>query len=152
MQADGVERYAVGSVLFVLALGWAAAAAASTPQRLLVAAAACATVGGYFGEAQRELIVVGGVALLLWARPLALPATLARVVSAVAGASLWIYLTHWQVYPALEAAGHPVLAIGASLAVGVLALHAYQGAVARLRRLLGEPRQEDLSPTSRKTT
>ena len=32
----------------------------------------------------------------------------------LAGASLFIYLTHWQVYPPLEDSGHQWLALGAS--------------------------------------
>ena len=43
---------------------------------------------------------------------------------ALAPASLWIYLTHWQVYPGLEAAGHQGLAVLASIAVGLVALRA----------------------------
>ncbi|MDE0775415.1 MAG: AMP-binding protein [Nocardioides sp.] len=126
VQGEGVERYAVPSVLFVLALGWAAAEARTTWQRLAVLAASYAGLYGYFGDRQRELIVVGSVALLLWLRPVRLPTVLARPVQAVATASLWIYLTHWQVYPELEAAGRPLLAIGASLVVGVLAHALYQ--------------------------
>ena len=64
------------------------------------------------------------------ARPVRLPLRLAAAVAVIASASLWIYLTHWQVYPGLEAAGHPVLAILASLAVGVLC----QRAVGRVGR------------------
>ena len=41
------------------------------------------------------------------------------LVSVLASASLWIYLTHWQVYPHLEV-DHPLLATLASLLVGVL--------------------------------
>jgi acyl-coenzyme A synthetase/AMP-(fatty) acid ligase len=137
VEGEGVERYAVPSVLFVLALGWAAAEARTPLQRVAVLAASYAGLYGYFDDRQRELIVVGTVALLLWLRPVRLPLLLAHPVRLLATASLWIYLTHWQVYPGLEAAGHPWLAIGASLAVGVAAHHLYRRlARVRLRRLL----------------
>ncbi|MDP2773532.1 MAG: hypothetical protein Q8O61_08230, partial [Nocardioides sp.] len=76
------------------------------------------------------------VLLLLWARPIPVPSGLAPALRVVAGASLWVYLTHWQVYPGLEAAGHPVLAIVASLAVGLVAATAYDALATRARGLL----------------
>jgi non-ribosomal peptide synthetase component E (peptide arylation enzyme) len=133
VHAAGVERYAVASVLFVLALGWAAAEARTTAQRLAVLAAAYAGLGGYFDDARRELIVVATVALLLWVRPLLLPVAAAWSVRVLAAASLWIYLTHWQVYPPIEAAGQPLLAVLASVAVGVAA-HALHGRTVRAVR------------------
>ena len=51
----------------------------------------------------------------------------------LAGASLFIYLTHWQVYPPLEDSGHPWLALGASLAVGI----AYGHVVRPLHKAVG---------------
>ncbi len=128
VHASGTEKYSVVVVLWVLALGWAAAEARTRGQRALVAVTAAIGVLGFFGDLQRELIVAGSVALLLWARPVALPDLLARLVQVVGSASLWIYLTHWQVYPALEAAGHAPAAVVASVVVGV-ACHAAYGRV-----------------------
>jgi L-alanine-DL-glutamate epimerase-like enolase superfamily enzyme len=48
---------------------------------------------------------------------------LAKVAGVLATASLFIYLTHWQVYPALEDAGHQWLALVASLTVGIAYAH-----------------------------
>ncbi len=132
--AEGVERYAVPSVLFVLALGWAAGEARSTAQRIAVLVAAYVGLSGFFGDPQRELIVVGGLALLLWLRPLPVPLPLAAPLRLLAASSLWIYLTHWVVYPPIEAAGRPLLALAASLVVGVLAHAAYQRVLVSLRR------------------
>lgn len=133
VEAEGTEKYAAGAVLWVPALGWAAAAARTHAQRVLVAVIALAGLTGFFADGQRELLVLASVLLLLWARPLPLPTWVATAARIVAGASLWVYLTHWQVYPGLEAAGHPVLAIGASLAVGIAAAAAYDALVGRLR-------------------
>jgi peptidoglycan/LPS O-acetylase OafA/YrhL len=54
------------------------------------------------------------------------------VVGWLAGASLWIYLLHWQVYPHLED-DVPALATVLSLLVGVLAWQAWERAARRLR-------------------
>ncbi len=129
--ATGAEKYHLPVVLWLLALGWAAGEARTTVQRAVVAGLALVATLGLFGDLERELLVVAAVVALLWGRTVALPVVLARPVQEVAAASLWIYLTHWQVYPDLEAAGRPGLAIVASLAVGVLAARAY----AVLRRL-----------------
>lgn len=137
IQADGTDKYSVAAVLWVLALGWAAAEAASRWQRLLVSGTAAVATLGFFGDPQRELIVAGSVVLLVWSRPLVVPRIAARLAQVVASASLWIYLTHWQVYPSLEAAGHAPAAIVAALVTGIVC-HALHGrATALLRRLRG---------------
>ena len=122
-------------VLWCVALGWAAATADtrrcagwSWPPRQ------CVSVVGFFGDAQREVIVLVGVLLLLLDRAVPLPRLVAGAVQVVAAASLWIYLTQWQVYPGLEDAGHPYAAVLAALAVGIVA-HLAWGRVDRLLRV-----------------
>ena len=63
-----------------------------------------------------------------------LPRLVAGAVQVVAAASLWIYLTQWQVYPGLEDAGHPYAAVVAALAVGIVA-HLAWGRGGRLLRV-----------------
>ncbi len=121
VEAGATERYSVPLVLWAIALGWAAAEARTHLHRVVVLALTAGAAYGFFGDLQRETLVFVGIALLLCARPLLLPAPLARLTQVVAGASLWIYLTHWLVYPDLEAAGHPVFGVIASIGVGVVA-------------------------------
>ncbi len=147
--AVDAEKYHLPVVLWLLALGWAAGEARSTPQRISVAVLSLVATVGLFGDLQRELLVVAAVVVLLWGRTVTLPTALARPVQEVAAASLWIYLTHWQVYPALEAAGRPVAAIVASLVVGVLAARVY--AVAR-RLVVGHARRLSTSVVRRPRT
>ncbi len=104
----------------------------------MVAGAAVVSVAGFFGDTQREAIVLVGVLLLLLDRAVPLPRLVASAVQVVAAASLWIYLTQWQVYPGLEDAGHPYAAVLAALAVGILAHLAW----GRAGRLLGGGRQD----------
>ena len=99
----------------------------------MVSALAAALTIGFFGQPHREAIVLGGFLLMLWLPHVSVPAGLARAAGVLAGASLFIYLTHWQVYPPLEDAGHPWLALGASLAVGL----AYGRVVRPLHKAVG---------------
>ena len=126
VEAGAVERYQPVVVLWCLALGWAAAVADTRARRLVVAAAAVASTIGFFGDAQRELIVIAGILVLLADRAVPLPRVAATAVHALAAASLWIYLTQWQVYPGIEDAGHPYLAVLGAVAVGICAHLAYE--------------------------
>ncbi|MGH3334422.1 MAG: acyltransferase family protein, partial [Nocardioides sp.] len=118
VEAGATERYTPGVVLWCFALGWVAARSRTNRHRLAVLVAAAGAYAGFFGDPERELLVVAGVAALLWLPTVRVPRLLAPAITVLAGASLFIYLTHWQVYPHLEM-DHPVLALLASLAIGV---------------------------------
>ena len=120
--AGGPAEYTIPVAFWCLALGWAAGEARTPTQRWVVAALTLVGVAGFFpGDLQRQAVLLVGTLLLLvpWAVPV--PRAVALAAQHLAHASLWIYLTHWQVYPGLEAAGLPVLAVLASLAVGLAA-------------------------------
>ena len=87
---------------------------------------------GFFGDPVREGLVLGGVVVLVWARRIRVPAPVARLAGTLAGASLFVYLTHWQVYPHLEWKA-PLLATLASFAVGIAAWRAWEALLRRLR-------------------
>jgi len=125
-------------VAFAFAVGWAAAQAKTFAQRLVVSALVLVSVPGFFvDDRQRDLVVVGGLLLLVWVQQVWVPRSLVRLLGALAGASLWIYLTHWQVYPYLEFR-LPLAALGLSLLVGV-AMWALAQRVGGCARLLSEP-------------
>ncbi|WP_053205770.1 AMP-binding protein [Jiangella muralis] len=117
-------------VFWLFAFGWAAARASRWWQRAGLTVVLAATVPGFFGNSARDLVILGGVALLLWAATVPCPAPLHRVVGALAGGSLYIYLTHWQVYPRLVDV-RPAVAVVASLSAGI-ALWWLAGAVSGL--------------------
>lgn len=104
-------------VLFVFALGWAIAKARTWQQRALVLMLVLATLPGYSENATRVVVVMAGLALLLLVPTIRVPVVVGKVVALVAGASLFIYLTHWQIYPLFGEA--KVLAFLASLSFGV---------------------------------
>ena len=107
-------------IAVVLLLGWATARATTHRQRLVVSVLVLATLPGFFDDVERTGVVIAGMLLLVWVPAVRIPTLLARPVGLLASASLYIYLTHWQLYPAIEAAGHHLLAMLVSLLVGVL--------------------------------
>ena len=118
IEADAMERYAAPLVLWCIALGYVVARAHTTARRVVASALVVVSAYGFFGDLARELTVTGALLLLIWLPGVRLPAWAARAVAAVATASLFIYLTHWVVYPPLDA-DHDVLAALLSIAVGL---------------------------------
>jgi acyl-CoA synthetase (AMP-forming)/AMP-acid ligase II/peptidoglycan/LPS O-acetylase OafA/YrhL len=124
------------AIAWIFILGWAAQRARTTADRLLVSAILLAATPGFFGDPVREAVVAGGLLLLIWVPVVVVPRWTSRVLGAVAGASLAIYLTHWQVFPPLRDALPIGLAIPAVIAVGVIAGAALERATARASRAL----------------
>lgn len=112
--ARGTPQY----IFWIFAIGWAAAEATTRRQRLLLTAVTLATVPGFFGNGARDAVVAGGIVLLVWVPTLRVPRVAVPLLGLLAGASLHIYLTHWQVYPLLD--GSPLLGLLAALLAGVL--------------------------------
>ena len=100
------------------AVGWAAAKASTTLQRAAVTLVLIVGLHGYFDSTVRETLVLAGLVLLIWLPTLRCPSRATVVAGIIAEASLYTYLTHYQVYPLF--AGHPLLGVIASVAVGVL--------------------------------
>lgn len=120
------------TVFWLFALGWAAAKATTKRQRLLVTLAVAATVPGFFpGEPLREAIIVIGFALLVWVPRLPSLGPLSRTAGVLASSSLYIYVTHWQIYPIIEP-HDAVLALLGALAFGI----AYAAVATRTMRRL----------------
>lgn len=135
--AGPTERYTTGVVAFCFALGWLAARADTRGRRVATVAAAAVTLVGFFGDTSRELVVLVGLAAMLWLPTVPVPhrlaAPLGRLVTVLATSSLFIYLTHWVVYAPLEDAGHRWVALVASLVVGTVTAYA----VRPLQRWIG---------------
>jgi acyl-CoA synthetase (AMP-forming)/AMP-acid ligase II len=100
------------------AAGWAAAKASTTLQRAAVTLVLIIGLHDYFDRTERELLVLAGFALLIWLPALRCPPAATVVAGIIAEASLYIYLTHYQVYPLFG--GHPFVGVVASVVAGVL--------------------------------
>ena len=139
-------------VVWFFALGWLVAVARGRAVRALVVAVALAAVPGFFGEPARDLVVMAGLLLLVCVPRLPGPRRATAVVGALAGASLYIYLTHWQVYlPLAERGGSPWVGLAASLVVGWALWRLVDVVPARPGAILGRCRQHlrpDLVPSA----
>ena len=139
VEAGPLQRYEPIDVFWCFALGWAVARAERHWQRALLTVVVPLSVVGFFGQPEREAIVAGGILLLIWVPAMRLPRLVASAVAIIAAASLAIYLTHWQVYPAFEN-DYPWLALLSSLVVGIaahrIACGARAGYASRLRSRL----------------
>lgn len=107
-------------IFWLFAIGWAAVHALTTTRRLIVTALAVAGAAGFFGSGARELVLVAGILGIIWIPSVPLPRVAGRAVGWVAGASLYIYLIHFQVYPPLLRQFGPAAAVVGSLLAGVL--------------------------------
>jgi acyl-CoA synthetase (AMP-forming)/AMP-acid ligase II len=121
----------LGAAWFV-ALGWLLQRADTPARKLVAGGLALAVVPFAFGDLDRRIIVTAGLVLLLTVPRLPVPRPAVPVVSAVASASLGIYLTHYAVFPALQPHLPPVLVVVLSIAAGVVA---WQGAGLVLRQV-----------------
>ena len=121
--------------LWLFALGWAASQATRGWQRGGILAVAAVALPGFFGDLGREVLIFVGIALLTLVRSISIPAWTAPLVGALASASLYVYLVHWQVYPQIYGWSQE-LAVLASLAAGLAAWKAAGWAGTLLGRVL----------------
>jgi len=113
----GHEAWFTVLAFWFFAVGWAASKASTVWQRAAVTAMLAVGIVGYFDDAQRELLVFTGLALLIWLPAIRCPSALTVVAGVLAEASLLIYLVHYQVYPLFG--DHRLLGVVASLLTGV---------------------------------
>lgn len=100
------------------------------------------------GTSRGNWIIAGGL-FLNWARPVRLPIPLARALSTLASASLYIYVSHWVIlepfgraFPSLGFAGQVVFA----WLVGILFWYGFERAWQAGRRLLERQRSPEPRP------
>lgn len=135
--------------LWYFFLGWCALFATQRWQRWLNTALILALPLAIMpGTSRGAWIMVGGL-FLNWMPALRLPIPLARGISTLASASLYIYVSHWvilepfgRVFPSLGAPGQVVFAWG----VGIIYWYAFERAWQAGKRLLDRPRSPQPKP------
>ena len=114
----GREAWFTILAFWFFAVGWAAAKSSTVWQRLLVTLVLIVSVHGYFDSTRRETLVLAGFLLLIWLPAIRCPAWCTAVAGTVAEASLYTYLTHYQIYPLFDA--HRLLGVVGAIVIGVL--------------------------------
>jgi peptidoglycan/LPS O-acetylase OafA/YrhL len=111
--------YRTDTVAWLFLVGWAAARASQPAQKAAVTLAAIVAVPGFFDSAGRGLVVALGLLALVWLPRIRLPRPVNRAVAAIAGASLYIFLTHFAVLPWLRPHVPAWALLASALAVGI---------------------------------
>ena len=92
-------RFRTHGVAWFFALGWLIQRSSTWWQRALTSAVAAATVLGYFHMAAREWRVLVLLVVLVWLRELPVPRWSVRFIGTLAAASMWIYVSHFAIWP-----------------------------------------------------
>lgn len=110
------------------ALGMVIAAAKDTPARLFALALSLVTVFMVWQLTSAAYYVAGGCILIIFVRSVPVPAQVKVVVAEIAGASMFLYLTHYQVISLVNKVfgePRPWLSLILSIIIGVVASHIY---------------------------
>ena len=110
------------------ALGMVIAAAKDAPARLFALALSLVTVFMVWQFTSAAYYVAGGCILIIFVRSVPVPAQVKIVVAEIAGASMFLYLTHYQVISLIDkifGEPRPWLSLILSIIIGVVAAHIY---------------------------
>lgn len=105
------------AVLWLFAIGWAAANAMRIRERLYVSLLLVVGLPGFMDNPVREATIALGIMVLVWLPTLPVPRLLVPALGVLASSSLYIYLTHFQVY---RATASPLLNLTLSLGLGIV--------------------------------
>ncbi|MFM7445139.1 MAG: AMP-binding protein [Tabrizicola sp.] len=110
------------------ALGMVLASARDLPSRLFALALSLVTIFAYWHLTSAAFYVAGGCAIVLFIRSVTVPGPGKIIIAEIAGASMFMYLTHYQMISLVNKIfGHhmPWLALGLSIIAGIIGAHAY---------------------------
>lgn len=123
------------------ALGMVLATARNLPSRLFALALSLVTIFAYWHLTSAAFYVAGGVVVVLFLRTLTVPAPVKVVIAEIAGASMFMYLTHYQMISLVDkifGEHRPWLALLFSIIVAIIFAHLYAWA----EKIVLKPRQK----------
>jgi acyl-CoA synthetase (AMP-forming)/AMP-acid ligase II len=132
-------------MLWLFAIGWVAQLLQTSTQRMLLTAVILVTAPGFIDSWSITAVIAGGLVFLVWVDRVPLLWPLNRAVSALGGASLYIYLTHMQVNTALSGFS-PWVVLAAALVVGLVAARIAEVVLRRGESLLRDRLGAGTSP------
>jgi acyl-CoA synthetase (AMP-forming)/AMP-acid ligase II len=129
------DLYSTHLVLWLFVIGWMLHRATTPAQRAVTVAAVLVLVPSFFGtEYERAAIVLVGLVVLLFVDRIRVPRALVGPITAIAGASLGIYLTHFALLPLLGVGVPPAALVALGLVVGIAAWRLGRAATQRAVR------------------
>ena len=128
LEIEGIVnlRFRTHGVAWLFALGWLVHQSRQRWQQVLTSAICLLTIPGSFGRPEHEWFIAAGLLVLLWCKDLPVPRALRVPISAVAAASIWIFISHFRVFPPLSRD----LPLGVAYALTIAAGVALAGLVA----------------------
>ena len=114
-------RFRTHGVAWFFVLGWLIHRSRTTAQRALTTVLCLVAVADFFGQPHREAFIAAGLVALTWTRSIPVPRRLIAPLSALAAASMWILITHFQVWPELDARLPMAIAYPATILTGIAA-------------------------------
>jgi hypothetical protein len=95
-------RFRTHAVAWFLVLGWLVQRSSTWQQRIVTTVLCLATAPGVFQNPRREYFIALGLVLLVWVKELPLPRLVVRPVATIAAASMWIFISHFMIWPTLK--------------------------------------------------
>ena len=124
------------------ALGMVLATARDLPSRLFALALSMVTIFAYWHFTSAAFYVAGGCAVVLLIRSFSVPAPVKVVIAEIAGASMFMYLTHYQMISLVNKVfgeHRPWLALLLSIITGIIGAHLYAWAEKIVLKPRGKP-------------
>lgn len=95
-------RFRTHAVAWFFVLGWLVQRSSTWPQKAATTVLCLATAPGVFNNPRREYFIALGLVLLVWARDLPFPRVGVRPLATLAAASMWIYISHFMIWPPMK--------------------------------------------------
>jgi len=113
-------RFKAHGVAWIFVLGWLIHRSTDRWKQLATSALCLVTIPGSFDRPQREWFIIVGLLALIWAKELPLPRLAIWPTATVAGASMWILISHFRVFPPLSRNLPIGVAFALTIAAGVV--------------------------------
>ncbi|WP_421121625.1 AMP-binding protein [Aquihabitans daechungensis] len=131
-------RFRTHGVAFFFVLGWLVHRSTTTWTKAVTTVLCVVSIVGFFGQPTREAFVIGGIVLLVWARRLRLPRASVPVAAGLAAASMWIFISHFHLWPVIAGLLPLPLAYAVTLLCGIAVWAAVERGPRLARYLVGE--------------
>jgi acyl-CoA synthetase (AMP-forming)/AMP-acid ligase II len=95
-------RFRTHAVAWFFVLGWLVQRSSTWQQRIVTTVLCLATAPGVFQNPRREYFIAVGLVLLVWVKEVPLPRPVVRPVATIAAASMWIFISHFMIWPILK--------------------------------------------------